>query len=407
MKPILPAVLCLGFAASFTPPAIAQPAANASGARQVVSPDVAADHRVTFRLYAPRAEVVALTGDLIPNNTRLAKDEATGIWSHTTAPLAPGIYGYHFTVDGVRYGDPGNLFTYAGARFLKSYVEVKGDGTEFWAQRQVPHGQLHEIWYENPTLGTRRFLVYTPPGYDPAGSRMYPAVYLYSGSGDNETYWSKIGRAHVIMDNLIADGKAKPALVVMPYGSTVVPSPPDGQEDTADGVYSVKAIERDLIGSVIPEVEKHFKVGREPKDRAIFGFSMGGYLAPTIGLNNPQVFGWVAGSSNSPRGAGLPATNFKPLESTLELAKRNLRYIGIMSGTAPGEAGNVNPSKSVADHLTGLGLQVDWNPIQGGLHSWLSWRGYFRDLMANKFFVENPHATPKVGTTSAPAAASP
>jgi enterochelin esterase-like enzyme len=391
-------VALASFCFTTAPRLVAQPAANASGAHQVVSPEVGADQKITFRLYAPHAAAVTLTGDLIPNNTKLAKDEASGVWSHTTPALKPGIYGYYFTVDGIRYPDPSNLYSLPGARFLKSYVEVKGDGTEFWAQRKVPHGMLHDVWYENPTLGTRHFVVYTPPGYDAAGSGNYPAVYLYSGSGDNETYWSKIGRAHVIMDNLIAEKKAQPAIVVMPYGSTVVPSPPDGQEDTTEGVYSVHAIERDLIGSVIPTVEKNFKVGREPKDRAIFGFSMGGYLAPTIGLNHPEVFGYVAGSSASYRGNGAPNQNFKPLEAQLDLGKKNFKWIGIVVGTEPGESGNATPSKAAADYLTNLGLQVEWSQSPGGMHSWLSWRGYFRDLMTDKFFVENPHATPKVGT---------
>ncbi len=378
--------------------AVAQPAANASGPRQVVSPDIAADRRITYRLYAPHAQQVTLTGDFIPNNTRLVKDETTGVWSHTGAAMPPGLYGYFFTVDGLRTVDPGNLFSFGGARFLKSYVEVKGDGTEDWALRNVPHGQLHELWYENPKLGQRHVVVYTPPGYDPSAATTYPAVYLYSGSGDNEIYWTRIGRAHFVMDNLIAAGKTRPAILVMPYGSTVVPSPPDGQEDTADGVYGVRAIEQDLIGSVIPTIEKNFRVGREPKDRAIFGFSMGGYLAPTIGLNNPQVFGWVAGSSASYRGPGAPTSNFKALEAQLELGKKNFRWIGIMSGTAAGESGQIAPSKAAAEYLTKLGLQVEWSEIAGGTHTWTSWRGYFRDLMTTKFFHATPYATPLVGT---------
>jgi enterochelin esterase family protein len=376
----------------------AQLAANATGARQVVSPEVATDNKVTYRLYAPNVKQVTLTGDFLPNNTRLVKDEATGVWAYTTPePLPPGYFGYFFTIDGVRHSDPSNLNTFGGGRYMKSYFEVKGDGKQFWSQRPVPHGILHEVLYENPTLGSRRVLVYTPPGYDPAENKTYPAVYLYSGSGDNETYWSRIGRAHLIMDNLIADGKAKPAIVVMPYGSAVLPAPGDGQEDTADGVYGVKAIEKDLIGSVIPTIEKHFKVGKEPKDRAIFGFSMGGYFAPTIGLNHPEVFGWVHGASTAGfRGEGVPAKNFKPLEAQLALAKRQFKFIGFAVGTGSDAAGTAG-NKAAVDYLTGLGLNVEWSQPPGGLHAWHSWRGYFRDLMADKFFVESPYATPKVG----------
>jgi enterochelin esterase family protein len=394
---VLLAATALAFAVGAT--ARAQPASNATGARQVVSPEVGADKKITYRLYAPNAKSVGLTGDFIAANTRLAKDEASGVWSYTTpAAMPPGIYGYYFSIDGIRFVDPSNLYSFGGAHYLKSYVEVPGDGSEYWAQRDVPHGQLHELWYKNPTLGARHVVVYTPPGYDPAAAKTYPAVYLYSGSGDNEHYWTRIGRAHFVMDNLIADGKAKPAILVMPYGSTVVPSPADGQEDTGGaGVYGVIAIGNDLVGSVIPTVEKNFKVGREPKDRAIFGFSMGGYLAPTIGLNHPELFGWVAGSSADYRNPGGAPANFPGLVAQLELGKKNLRWIGLMVGTDSTDAGHTNASKSAADYLTSLGLNVEWSQPPGGSHTWTSWRGYFRDLMTNKFFTENPSATPKVG----------
>ena len=395
-------LLALATAALFltgTGTTLAQPAANAAGAKQVVSPEVAADNTVTYRLYAPNVKQVTLTGDFIPNNTSLKKDEATGVWSHTTAaPLPPGYFGYYFTIDGVRSIDPSNLNAFGGGRYLKSYFEVKGDGKQFWSQRPVPHGQLHEVLYENPALGSRRVLVYTPPGYNAAESKTYPAVYLYSGSGDNETYWSRIGRVHLIMDNLIADGKAKPAIVVMPYGSALLPSPADGQEDTADGIYGVKAIAQDVIGSVIPTIEKNFRVGKTPDDRAIFGFSMGGYLAPTIGLNHPEVFGWVAGASTAgfARGDGVPSKNFKPLEAQLALGKKNFKFIGLAVGTGS-DAGGTPGNKAAVDYLTGLGLNIEWSQPDGGMHAWHSWRGYFRDLMVDKFFVENPYATPKVG----------
>jgi enterochelin esterase-like enzyme len=377
----------------------AQPASNTNNAaRQVVSPEVATDNKVTYRLYSPNAKAVTLTGDFIPNNAALTKDEATGVWSYTTAePLPPGVMGYYFNIDGIRFSDPSNLNTFGGGRYLKSYFEVKGDGKQFWSQRPVPHGMLHEVLYENPTLGSRRVLVYTPPGYNAAENKTYPAVYLYSGSGDNETYWSRIGRAHFIMDNLIAEGKAKPAIVVMPYGSAILPAPGDGQEDTADGIYGVKAIEKDVIGSVIPAIEKNFKVGKTPSDRAIFGFSMGGYLAPTIGLNHPEVFGWVVGASTAGfRGEGAPGKNFKPLEAQLDLAKKNFKFVGFTVGTGSDNGGTAG-NKGAVDYLTGLGLNVEWSQPPGGMHAWHSWRGYFRDLMADKFFTADPYSAPKVG----------
>ena len=149
----------------------------------------------------------------------------------------------------------------------------------------------------------------------------------------------------------------------------------------------------------VSTIEKNFRVGREPKDRAIFGFSMGGYLAPTIGLNHPEIFGWVAGASTAGfRGEGTPNKNFKPLEAQLELGKKNFKFIGFTVGTGS-DAGGTAGNKGAVDYLTGLGLNVEWSQPPGGMHAWHSWRGYFRDLMADKFFVEHPYATAKVGMT--------
>jgi len=406
----LPFLVALLLAAA---PVSAQPAASAigRGVPQVVSPQVNADQTITYRLYAPNAKSVFFTGDFYTSPAPAMTRGDDSVWTFTSKVMPPGVFGYYFNVDGVRFTDPSNLESFGGAHYVKSYVEVKGDGKQFWSERDVPHGEVHQLWYKNPTLGERRVLVYTPPGYDPAGTKTYPAVYLYSGSGDNETYWTRIGRANFVMDNLIADGLAKPAVLVMPFGSTVVPSPPDGQEDTGGaGVYGVLAIGQDLVGSVIPVVEQNFKVGREPQDRAIFGFSMGGYLAPTIGLNHPELFGWVAGSSADYRNPGGAPMNFPGLVANLELAKKNLRWIGFMVGTdkASGESGHTVASKSAADYINSLGLKAEWAQPTGGSHTWFSWRGYFRDLMVQKFFTDDPYHTPAVGVTAAAqAAASP
>jgi enterochelin esterase family protein len=410
----LPA-FCLSFSASaFAQPAVVGPyqAASASGrgVPQVASPQVNADGTVTYRFYAPHAPSVTFTGDFYTRAVAMTKGD-DGVWTFTSDPMAPGIYGYYFTVDGIRMTDPSNLYSLPGAHFLKSYVEVPGDGKQYWSTRAVPHGELHELWYDNPKLGLRHLVVYTPPGYDAAASKTYPAVYLYSGSGDNETYWTKIGRANFIMDNLIADGKAAPAILVMPYGSTVMPSPADGQEDSKDGIYAVNAIGDDLVGSVIPAIEKNFKVGKTPQDRAIFGFSMGGYLAPTIGLNHPDIFGWVAGSSADFRNPGGALANFPGLVQGLAAAKTNLRWFGMMVGTdtASGESGHTNASKAAVDYVASLGLQAEWDQPAGGSHTWYSWRSYFYALMADKFFKDKPYESRKIGAApeapSAPAAA--
>lgn len=373
----------------------AQRANNANGAQQVISPDVAADRSITFRLYAPNAKAVTLNGDFTLVGVAvpaMAKD-SNGVWSAKLPPEEPGIYGYYFRVDGVRIPDPGNLLLTSGEEFLKSYVEVPGDQPQFWSLRDVPHGQVHEIWYKNPSLGQRRFYVYTPPGYDAASAKTYPTIYLYHAATDNETFWTRVGRANFIVDNLLADGKAKPVLLVMPFGHTSVPRGPDAGADGKD-LFDAAAIGKDLVESVIPVVEKEFRAGRNAKDRAIYGFAMGGYQSAMIGLNHPGVFGYVAGASPLFRANTDAAENFKPLTSDLATAKTNLKYVALMAGTT--ETGMYPQNQRVAEYLTGLGIKNEWTtPV--GTHTWQSWRGYFHDLVAHKFFVNNPYDTPPVG----------
>jgi enterochelin esterase-like enzyme/lysophospholipase L1-like esterase len=377
----------------------AQPASNAEpGAPQVVSPEVAADRRVTFRLYSPNAKLVTLNGDFFAEaaaGPAMALG-ANGVWSHTLPPQPPGIYGYYFRVDGIRFPDPGNLLISSSAEFLKSYVEIPGGGSEFWALRDVPHGRLHEVWYKNEALGQRRVLVYTPPGFDPAAPRTYPVVYLLHSTTDNETFWSRVGRGPFIVDNLIAEGRAKPMLLVMPFGHTSVPR---GPEEGAFGkdLYDVAVIGHDLVDLVMPLVEREFHGSSLGKDRAIFGFAMGGYQAVTIGLNHPGLFGHVAGASANFRPAMDLAANFQGLSAGLETAKREIRFVTMMTGTE--EAAAIPQSRRVALYLTSLGLRNEWTTPEGGTHTWQSWRGYFRDLLESKFFADDPYAASPVGAS--------
>ncbi len=372
----------------------AQPATNATGSQQVVSPEVAADRSITFRLYAPNAKAVSLNGDFFheaANGPAMTKD-AAGVWSHALPPQAPGIYGYYFRVDGVRLPDPSDLLISSSTQYLKSYVEVPGDQPQIWSVRDVPHGQIHEIWYRHATLGQRRVFVYTPPGYDPASAQTYPAIYLMHSTSDNETFWSRVGRANFILDNLIADGKTRPALLVMPFGHTSVPR---GPEEGANGhdLYDVSVIGQDIVENIIPLVEAKFHAGHEAKDRAIFGFAMGGYHAVTIGLNHPGVFGYVVGSSSNFRPTMDLAVNFAPLSAHLAAAKQNVKYLAMMTGT--GEAAAIPQSKRVVAYLTGLGLRVEWAEPEGN-HTWHSWRGYFRELLERKFFAADAYAAAPV-----------
>ena len=270
--------------------ALAQPAST-----QVVSPVVGADRKVTFRLRAPNAKEVKADGDWTKKPAAMTKDDK-GIWSLTTEPLEPNLYGYFFVVDGVNMPDPSNTSMRVGSKNIKSQLDVPGDKADFLAIQNVPHGTLHEHWYyAEPLKTTRRVIVYTPPGYQAAAGKELPVLYLLHGSGDDETYWTHVGRANFIMDNLLAAGKAKPALIVMPFGHV---SRKAGA-GRAKGGGGAGFMEKDLLENVLPLVENSYRVGKDANRRAIAGLSMGGNQALTIGLNNRSKFAYVAGFSSA------------------------------------------------------------------------------------------------------------
>src|SRR6478736_3120203 len=188
--------------------------------RGAVSPEVTEEGRIILRLQAPNVKSVQVQGDFTVQTHELAKDEQ-GVWSFTSEPLKPGSYQYWYVMDGLTMPDPVNTYVRPASGVYKSQVDVPGKGAEWMAFRDVPHGALHEHWYLNKDNGTaRRVVVYTPPGYG-AGTDKYPVLYLLHGANDFERGWTQTGRANWIMDNLLADKKAKPALIVMPFGHEV------------------------------------------------------------------------------------------------------------------------------------------------------------------------------------------
>src|SRR6476620_57321 len=208
--------LALSFLANST--ALAQE--RGSLGRRVRSPEVSDDHKITFRLQAPNAKSVLVTGDFTGQTVEITRG-AAGVWSFTTDPLTPSSYQYWFIMDGLTMPDPLNTYVRPASGVYKSQVEVPGEGTEFMAFRDVPHGVLNEHLYINRENGTaRRVVIYAPPGYG-AGEKSYPVLYLLHGANDFERGWTQTGRANLIMDNLIADGKVVPAVMVMPFGHEI------------------------------------------------------------------------------------------------------------------------------------------------------------------------------------------
>ena len=353
----------------------------------LVSPDVQADKRVTFRIYAPKASEVTLRGDWMngPDVLKLEKDEK-GVWSGTTGPLTPDFYSYGFSVDGVRTIDPKNAMIKQGVNSLDNMFSVPGEEMVFEDNRLVPHGQIRQVWYQSSTLDMqRRMHVYVPPGYD-AGKERYPVFYLLHGGGDEDSGWSTIGRAGFIMDNLLADKKTKPMIVVMPNGSLPRPAnlPPlvPGTTPPAEFVAAMAAAQerftKELLNDVEPVVQKNFRVLDGREHRAIAGLSMGGGQTLRVVTSNPDKFGYVGVWS---AGVGVQQTadfekrNASFLSSADKLNKQvKLFWIGAgdKDFALPG-------TRNLIELLNKNGIKNQVT-ISGGGHTWINWRHYLNDF---------------------------
>jgi len=271
---------------------------------QLKSPEVSADRRVTFRLWAPEAQKVSVQYlPLVSSSTfksALTKDDR-GVWSVTTRPIEPDIYPYVLVVDGVMIPDPANPLVMTGvAGEIASMVHVPGPASLSWEVNNVPHGSVVHHFYHSDLIGDDRdFYVYTPPLYDPVSNTKYPVLYLLHGLGSNASGWITALHANVILDNLIAQGKAKRMVVVTPlaYGFA---NPANGVIGrTSDRKKEFDMLTASILSEVMPVIEKTYRVATDRESRAIAGFSSGGAQSFYIGLNHVDKFAYVAGFSNA------------------------------------------------------------------------------------------------------------
>jgi enterochelin esterase family protein len=243
------------------------------------SPDVNPDHSIVFRYYAPNAKEVMLHGEFLKEPMTMLKGD-DGVWEISVPPLTPDIYPYFFKEDGISVADPNNTRIFANERFKRSIVDVPGDRPLIHSLQNVPHGKIHYEYYDAKTLGrTRELLVYTPPGYDATSSKKYPVLYLIHGGSDTQETWTKVGNANFIADNLIAQKKAEPMIIVMPYGN-VRPSP---MEDFT----------KEVVNDIIPFIENNYSAYPDAGHRAVAGFSVGGGQTLNIGLTNTDKFAYI------------------------------------------------------------------------------------------------------------------
>lgn len=408
------------FAQAPPPAPVQAPAAGRMGAPQgprVVSPEILPDKQVTFRLLAPKAGIVLLNGNWENGtNIPMTKDDQ-GIWSVTVGPLGEQLWGYSFNVDGVKVMDPGNGEYQRDGQRYDNLLMITGPASDAWTFKpDIPHGTVSAVWYPSAILKLpgRRMYVYTPPGYESSTAKC-PVFYLLHGGGGDEDAWTTMGRANIILDNLIAAGKARPMIVVMPngnptqtvsqgyaYGPTppvravVAPAPPPVQAAQGRGgmpgapaappapgapgagvtpaprppqVYE-GSYPHSLVAEIIPFIEKHYRALKGRDNRAIAGLSMGGGHTVQATNNNPGTFGWIgvwsAGGQDTP-------------EFTAALTKiknAGVKHYWIGAGTTDFALKGSETLKQVAEKV---GLPMSYHTAPGA-HFWFIWRQFLSEF---------------------------
>lgn len=367
---------------------LAQQNLDFSPKAEIVSPQVNKDNTVTFRFFAPNAQSVKLQGDWMPSEgwvTKLQdmqKDE-NGLWSFTTQVLPSDLYSYTFIVDGLKVIDPNNVYQVRDVATVMNIFLIEGGLGDLYKVQDVPHGTVALRWYDSPKLDSpRRITIYTPAGYETSKEK-YPVFYLLHGMGGDEEAWMALGRASQILDNLIAQGKAKPMIVVMTNGHTSNTAAPG---ESSKGFYKPDMRTPDIFsgdmeanfGDVIKFVESNYRVKADKQDRAIAGLSMGGFHSLYISANYPNTFDYIGLFSPAilpPANAASPM--YADLDTKLKKQQDNgysLYWIGI--GKTDFLFQNVVDYRSKLDNMK---FKYEYNESEGG-HTWANWRFYLSEF---------------------------
>ena len=384
------AVLCLSCAAAFAQQALLP-------STGIVSPEINPDHSVTFRYQNRKAVRVQVTGDFLKATSQRVGNRMMdvpaiadltegpdGIWTWTSEPLTGELYSYSFIVDGVRTMDPNNIYQ---NRDIATWTNIftlsaeKGDKGRYYEVHDTPHGTVSHVWYDSPTLGAkRRMTVYTPAGYEDNPKQKYPVFYLLHGSGGDEDAWSDLGRATQILDNLIAEGKAKPMILVMPNGVYFNQAAPGAAvnmfQPTITNSRSQSTEEFELaFPDIMKFIESHYRVLKGQYNTAVAGLSMGGRQSSALIRRYPTKIGYVGQFS----GVVVPEGDDDPALKAVFAAKPKLFYIAV--GSADGVKVN---SLKLKDYCDAKGYPVTYYESDGG-HIWRNWRVYLTQF-AQKLF---------------------
>jgi enterochelin esterase-like enzyme len=351
--------------ATFTP----QPSTPTSSATSTIlqSPVVNADRTVTFRLHADYASSVTASGDF--GNLIILTKDAQNIWSATTEPLEPAIYFYAFNVDGVQMADPNNP---DNKGISESIVTVPGDPPMPWELRDVPHGHVTQVLYYSQVFDTqRRYFVYTPPDYNATTDNLR-VLYLLHGYSDDDSAWTTVGKANLIADNLLADGKIEPMLIVMPYGQL-------NSHVTLDEAFDAdfqQQYEEQLLTEIIPDVEQTFRAAPDAKHRAMAGLSMGGFQAAIIGMNHPETFSTVGMWSSA--FFGDPSKLLAGLAAAPDDLKHSFLYVHVGVGQ---QDSLIGCSFTIDKFLIEQNIDHEFTLTPGEDHTWVVWRSYLVDFL--------------------------
>ncbi len=349
---------------------------------RIVSPELHPDNTVTFRIRAPLASEVRISGEWMAGfgASEALTPSDSGLWSITLGPLKPEFYGYSFIVDSMQVLDQLNGLVKRDGVRNASVLLVPGKESDLYAVKDVPHGTVSKVWYSSPTLNlTRRMYVYTPPGYEESTDR-YPVFYLLHGGGGDEDAWTTLGRAPQILDNLIAQGKAKPMIVVMTNGNANQTAGPGdapiitstATQAPVDRTQLVGRFEESLVKDVIPYIENHYRIVATKENRAIAGLSMGGGHTFRVTLSNPDLFSYIGVFSSGTR-TPTPETE-KQLEA-LKASNPKLYWVGCGVDDQLAYAN----SKILVELLTKYNFNYIFRETPGG-HTWANWRIYLSEL---------------------------
>lgn len=359
------------------------------GGSKLISPEIHENKTVTFRIKAPKAVKVQVLGDFLSKGVADLVENKEGVWEYTTPePLAPELYSYAFVVDGLKVNDPNNVYMIRDVATVNNIFIVGGERADLYKVNNVPHGSVAKVWYHSPSLGIdRRMTVYTPAGYEMSGKR-YPVFYLLHGMGGDENAWSELGRAAQILDNLIAQGKAEPMIVVMTNGNADLEAAPG--ESSLGYMPPTTRLGKTMEGSfethfpeVVKFIDKNYRTKANKKNRAIAGLSMGGFHSLHISKQYPDMFDYV-GLFSAAIMPGKNATSpiYKDMEGKLKLQfakKPALYWIAIGKTDFLYKA-----NREYRKLLDEKGYPYEYFENEDG-HIWRNWRIYLTEFTPKLF----------------------